>query len=66
MNYIYTDRIDLKDTYSKNIIILITDIYQLAGLFTMPRLAHGCIQYLDYKINKLNVLEALYNADKSK
>ncbi|XP_043661203.1 leucine-zipper-like transcriptional regulator 1 homolog [Drosophila teissieri] len=65
LNYIYTDRIDLKDTYSKNIIILITDIYQLAGLFTMPRLAHGCIQYLDYKINKLNVLEALYNADKS-
>ncbi|KAH8339575.1 hypothetical protein KR074_011814 [Drosophila pseudoananassae] len=65
LNYIYTDRIDLKDSYNKNIIILITDIYQLAGLFTMPRLAHGCIQYLDYKINKLNVLEALYNADKS-
>ncbi|KAL7743572.1 hypothetical protein ACLKA6_013377 [Drosophila palustris] len=65
LNYIYTDRIDLKDSYSKNIIILITDIYQLAGLFTMPRLAHGCIQYLDYKINKGNVLEALYNADKS-
>ncbi|EDV99564.1 leucine-zipper-like transcriptional regulator 1 homolog [Drosophila grimshawi] len=65
LNYIYTDRIDLKDSYSKNIIILITDIYQLAGLFTMPRLAHGCIQYLDYKINKINVLEALYNADKN-
>ncbi|XP_001982443.3 leucine-zipper-like transcriptional regulator 1 [Drosophila erecta] len=65
LNYIYTDRIDLKDTYSKNIIILITDIYQLACLFAMPRLAHGCIQYLDYKINKLNVLEALYNADKN-
>ncbi|XP_068154668.1 leucine-zipper-like transcriptional regulator 1 homolog [Drosophila tropicalis] len=65
LNYIYTDRIDLEDSYSKNIIILITDIYQLAGLFTMPRLAHGCIQYLDYKINKVNVLEALYNADRS-
>ncbi|KAH8386439.1 hypothetical protein KR093_000577 [Drosophila rubida] len=65
LNYIYTDRIDLKDSYSKNIIILITDIYQLAGLFTMPRLAQGCIQYLEYKINQVNVLEALYNADKS-
>uniref|UniRef100_A0A1I8M2F2 BTB domain-containing protein n=1 Tax=Musca domestica TaxID=7370 RepID=A0A1I8M2F2_MUSDO len=66
LNYIYTDRIDLKESYNKNIIILITDIYQLAGLFLMPRLAHGCIQYLDYKINKQNVLEALYNADKKK
>ncbi|XP_037935608.1 leucine-zipper-like transcriptional regulator 1 homolog [Teleopsis dalmanni] len=66
LNYIYTDRIDLKDSYSKNIIILITDIYQLAGLFLMPRLAQGCIQYLDFKINKQNVLEALYNADKNK
>lgn len=66
LNYIYTDRIDLKESYTKNIIILITDIYQLAGLFLMPRLAHGCIQYLDFKINKQNVLEALYNADKKK
>ncbi|XP_023301792.2 leucine-zipper-like transcriptional regulator 1 homolog [Lucilia cuprina] len=66
LNYIYTDRIDLKESYNKNIIILITDIYQLAGLFLMPRLAHGCIQYLDFKINKQNVLEALYNADKKK
>lgn len=66
LNYIYTDRIDLKESYNKNIIILITDIYQLAGLFTMPRLAQGCIQYLDFKINKLNVLEALYNAEKNK
>uniref|UniRef100_A0A1I8NYL6 BTB domain-containing protein n=1 Tax=Stomoxys calcitrans TaxID=35570 RepID=A0A1I8NYL6_STOCA len=66
LNYIYTDRIDLKESYNKNIIILITDIYQLAGLFLMPRLAHGCIQYLDFKINKNNVLEALYNADRKK
>uniref|UniRef100_A0A1A9WLC5 BTB domain-containing protein n=1 Tax=Glossina brevipalpis TaxID=37001 RepID=A0A1A9WLC5_9MUSC len=66
LNYIYTDRIDLKEPYTKNIIILITDIYQLAGLFLMPRLAHGCIQYLDFKINKQNVLEALYNADRKK
>lgn len=66
LNYIYTDRIDLKESYSKNIIILITDIYQLAGRFLMPRLAQGCIQYLDFKINKQNVLEALYNADKNK
>lgn len=66
LNYIYTDRIDLKENYTKNIIILITDIYQLAGLFQMPRLANGCIKYLDFKINKDNVLEALYNADKQK
>ncbi|XP_067636209.1 leucine-zipper-like transcriptional regulator 1 homolog [Eurosta solidaginis] len=66
LNYIYTDRIDLKESYSKNIIILITDIYQLAGRFLMSRLAQGCIQYLDFKINKQNVLEALYNADKNK
>lgn len=32
----------------------------------MPRLAQGCIQYLEYKISKANVLEALYNADKNK
>lgn len=66
LNYIYTDRIDLKDSYSKNIVILITDIYQLAGQFLMPRLAQGCIQYLDFKTSKQNVLEALYNADRHK
>lgn len=66
LKYIYTDRIDLKDSYAGNIIILISDIYQLAGLFQMPRLAHGCIQYLDFKISKTNVLDALYNAEHKK
>lgn len=66
LNYIYTDKIDLKESYAKNIVILITDIYQLAGQFLMPRLAQGCLQYLEFKISKSNVLEALYNADKTK
>lgn len=64
LNYIYTDRIDLP--FFGNIIIVISDIYQLADLFQMPRLAHGLIQYLDFKISKKNVLEALYNAENKK
>ncbi|XP_055388552.1 leucine-zipper-like transcriptional regulator 1 homolog [Condylostylus longicornis] len=66
LNYIYTDNIDLKKCYGKNIVILITDIYTLAGQLLMPRLAAGCIHFLEHKISKSNVLEALYNADKNK
>ena len=42
------------------------DIYQMAVLFLIPRLEQVCIQYLEFKISKQNVLDALYNADKMK
>lgn len=50
--------------HSRRIVILIMDIYQLAVQFLIPRLEQVCIQYLEYKISKQNVLDALYNADK--
>lgn len=40
------------------------DIYQLAVLFRIRSLEHVCLQYLEFKISKANVLDALYNADK--
>lgn len=40
------------------------DIYQLAVLFLIRSLEHVCLQYLEFKISRLNVLDALYNADK--
>lgn len=40
------------------------DIYQLSFLFLIPRLVQVCIQYLEFKIAKDNVLDALFNADK--
>lgn len=40
------------------------DIYQLAVQYLIPRLEQVCIQYLEFKISKQNVLDALFNADK--
>lgn len=42
------------------------DIYQLAVQFYIPRLMHMCVQYLEFKISKSNVLDALYNSDMMK
>lgn len=42
------------------------DIYQLAVQYLIPRLEHVSIQYLELKISKSNVLDALYYADKMK
>lgn len=40
------------------------DVYQLAVQFYIPRLEQLCVQYLEFKISKTNVLDALYNADR--
>jgi hypothetical protein len=61
--YIYTDIIDFKDPFNKKIVSLM-DVYLLAQQFKIARLEQLCMQYLEFKIAKLNVLEALYNADK--
>ncbi|GAB0088910.1 Leucine-zipper-like transcriptional regulator 1 homolog [Sergentomyia squamirostris] len=66
LNYIYTDRIDFRDPFSNKIVLLMMDIYQLAVQFFIPRLEQVCIQYLEFKISKGNVLDALFNADKMK
>lgn len=42
------------------------DVYQLAVQFLIPRLEQLCVQYLEYKISKDNVLDGLFNADKMK
>lgn len=42
------------------------DIYQLAVQYLIPRLEQVSIQYLEFKISKTNVLDALYYADKMK
>ncbi len=39
------------------------DVYQLATQFFIPRLETLCLQYLEFKISKNNVLDALYNSD---
>lgn len=64
LNYIYTDKIDFSTTHSNRIVILMMDIYQLAVQYLIPRLEQVCIQYLEFKISKQNVLDALFNADK--
>lgn len=61
--YIYTDIIDFKDPFNKKIVSLM-DVYLLAQQFNIPRLEQLCMQYLEFKIGKANVLEALFNADK--
>jgi leucine-zipper-like transcriptional regulator 1 len=61
--YIYTDVIDFKDPYNKKIIALM-DVYLLAQEFHIIRLEHLCMQYLEFKIAKPNVLEALSNAER--
>lgn len=62
--YIYTDIIDFKDPFNKKIVSLMMDVYLLAQQFNIPRLEQLCMQYLEFKIAKANVLEALYNSDK--
>lgn len=62
--YIYTDIIDFKDPFNKKIVTIMMDVYLLAQQFNIPRLEQLCMQYLEFKIAKMNVLEALYNSDK--
>ncbi|XP_035780343.1 leucine-zipper-like transcriptional regulator 1 homolog [Anopheles albimanus] len=64
LNYIYTDRIVFKDPFSHKIVLIMMDVYQLAVQFNIPRLEQLCVQYLEFKISKSNVLDALYNADR--
>lgn len=64
LHYFYTDRIDFKDPFSTKIVVSMLDVYQLSVEFLIPRLEQLCIQYLEFKISKENVLDALYNADK--
>lgn len=66
LNYIYTDRIDFKNQLSSRIVLLMMDIYQLAVQYLIPRLEQVSIQYLEFKISKTNVLDALFYADKMK
>lgn len=42
------------------------DIFQLAVLYLITRLENVSIHYLELKISKSNVLDALYYADKMK
>jgi leucine-zipper-like transcriptional regulator 1 len=62
--YIYTDIIDFKDPFNKKIVSLMMDVYLLAQQFNIPRLEQLCMQYLEFKIARTNVLEALLNSDK--
>lgn len=62
--YIYTDIIDFKDPFNKKIVSLMMNVYLLAQQFNIPRLEQLCMQYLEFKIAKSSVLEALYNSDK--
>ncbi|XP_034235806.1 leucine-zipper-like transcriptional regulator 1 isoform X2 [Thrips palmi] len=63
LNFIYTDRIDptkkIKDPISNRIVLLMMDVYRLACQFSMLRLEHLCVQYLETTVNHNNVLEAL-------
>lgn len=61
--YIYTDVIDFKDLYSKKIVAIL-NVYLLAQEFNIPSLEHLCMQYLELKITKTNVLEAMSHADR--
>lgn len=54
----------VNNQHSNRIVILMMDIYQLAVKYLIPRLEQVCIQYLEFKISKQNVLDALFNADK--
>lgn len=64
LSYIYTDIIDFKDPFNKKIVILIMQVYLLSQQFNIQRLEQLCVQYLEFKIAKTNVLEALFNCDK--
>ncbi|KAL7052586.1 hypothetical protein ACKWTF_004922 [Chironomus riparius] len=64
LSYIYTDIIDFKDPFNKKIIVLMMQVYLLSHQFDIPRLEQLCVQYLEFKIAKTNVLEALHHSDK--
>lgn len=64
LSYIYTDIIDFKDPFNKKIIVLMMQVYLLSQQFDIPRLEQLCVQYLEFKIVKTNVLEALHHSDK--
>lgn len=64
LSYIYTDIIDFKDPFNKKIVVLMMQVYLLSQQFNIPRLEQLCVQYLEFKIAKTNVLEALFNSDK--
>lgn len=53
-------------TDNKEIVRLMMDIFQLAVQYLIPRLENVSIQYLELKIQKSNVLDAFYYADKMK
>lgn len=54
----------VNEQHNNRIVILVMDIYQLAVEYLIRSLENVCLQYLEFKISKLNVLDALYNADK--
>lgn len=63
--YIYTDIIEFKDPYfNQKIVNLMMDVNLIAQQFNIPRLEQLCMQYLEFKIVKSNVLEALFNSDR--
>lgn len=72
LDYIYTDRIDFKeqtdptglDRTNLAVCRLMMDVYLLAIQFRIQRLEHLCVQYLEFKITKENVLDALHNSNK--
>lgn len=53
-------------TDNKDIVRLMMDIFQLAVEYLITRLENVSIHYLELKISKSNVLDALYYADKMK
>lgn len=59
MNILVSDRSD-----NKEIVRLMMDIFQLAVQYLIKRLENVSIHYLELKISKGNVLDALYYADK--
>lgn len=61
VNIIVSDRTD-----NKEIVRLMMDIFQLAVQYLITRLENVSIHYLELKISKSNVLDALYYADKMK
>lgn len=64
LSYIYTDIIDFRDPFNKKIVVLMMQVYLLSQEFSIPRLEQLCVQYLEFKIAKINVLEAMEHADK--
>lgn len=56
----------VNDQRNDKIVLLMMDIYQLAVQYLIPRLEHVSILYLECKISKSNVLDALFYADKMK